>query len=474
MYRLFLFFLLLAVSCIPKEDKTFISGKIENPVTKSFEISYLKDYISNEHEIYEVILDENNSFHVELDIERPVSVYMSVEDEDPVIFYLEPNDELHLTADGEDIKNTLKFSGNNADNNSFITEYWKKLEDKYTQQQVIERMRELKPAEFMVFADKMLEAKQQLFNDFSKDKNLSDGFKHFFKTGMHFDYYDNLINYPVYHKMLNELDEKPELPENYYAFLKEALQMLSDENLVSINYCRFLGSYIQHYKRENPEDFPGDKSPTEINLYYAEKLYDGKSLDYIKAAYIYQEFNFGKFEDAKALYEDFMEEEPDKEYIDILSSIYETIKSLLPGNPAPGFELTDINGSKVSLGDFRGKVVYLDFWASWCPPCMREVPYAKKLKERFKDEEDLVFLYISVDEDKEAWRNTVEEKEIEGVHLNAEGRDNNVVKSYNVSGIPAYFIIDRNGLIFDNNAKRPSYDSIDDDLASALQKEKIS
>jgi len=142
--------------------------------------------------------------------------------------------------------------------------------------------------------------------------------------------------------------------------------------------------------------------------------------------------------------------------------------ALAPGQPAPEFTLTDINGNQVSLSDFAGKVVYLDFWASWCGPCMREVPFAKELKKRMANQPDIVFLYISVDTDETAWRNTVAQQQIQGVHLNVPGFDHEVPQTYNLRGVPTFFLIGRDGKIINNRPPRPSNPEIDQVLNNAL------
>lgn len=124
---------------------------------------------------------------------------------------------------------------------------------------------------------------------------------------------------------------------------------------------------------------------------------------------------------------------------------------------APGFTLKDIDGNKVSLSDFQGKVVYLDIWASWCAPCLGEMNKAKKIKEHFKGREDIVFLYISIDKDETRWKDMVKKKEIKGVHLiSKEGEEEAILQKYNVPAIPKFALIDKNGNLADGNAKWPS------------------
>jgi thiol-disulfide isomerase/thioredoxin len=145
-----------------------------------------------------------------------------------------------------------------------------------------------------------------------------------------------------------------------------------------------------------------------------------------------------------------------KEYLTILNNAYSTGSKLMPGKAAPEFTCSDVNGKMISLKDFRGKVVYLDIWASWCGPCLKEIPSAKKLEEDFRGK-DVVFLCVSIDQNENAWKKIIKEKEIVGIHLISKGDfDSEIAKKYNVKGIPRYYIIGKDGNIVNNNAERPS------------------
>lgn len=140
------------------------------------------------------------------------------------------------------------------------------------------------------------------------------------------------------------------------------------------------------------------------------------------------------------------------------------------GAVAPDFTLLDLKGNKVSLSEYKGKVVYLDFWATWCGPCMREIPYSKELQEAFKDNPNIVFINISLDQDTARWKKKVEANNMMGVQLiSPEGAASTVMKDYNIHALPTFLIIDKNGLFVSKKAKSPSMHGIKKDLNKVLK-----
>lgn len=113
------------------------------------------------------------------------------------------------------------------------------------------------------------------------------------------------------------------------------------------------------------------------------------------------------------------------------------------GEPAPEFTLEDLDGNQVALADQRGKVVLVDFWATWCGPCVQELPHIQEIHERYQ-EQGLVVLAISTDDGKAAVRSFIEEK---GYTFPVLFGKAGVKADYAVQGIPVVYMIDRGGLI---------------------------
>ncbi|WP_413854493.1 TlpA family protein disulfide reductase [Candidatus Ruminimicrobium bovinum] len=111
---------------------------------------------------------------------------------------------------------------------------------------------------------------------------------------------------------------------------------------------------------------------------------------------------------------------------------------------ATNFELKDLSGKTVSLEDFKGKVVFVDFWATWCPPCRASIPAVEELYEKYKDNNDVCFLGINLSEDKDTVAKFVEKQ---GITYKILLSNNKVITDYGIRSIPAFFIIDKNGTV---------------------------
>ena len=128
------------------------------------------------------------------------------------------------------------------------------------------------------------------------------------------------------------------------------------------------------------------------------------------------------------------------------------------GEPALDFNYPDTDGNEFSLASFKGSLVYVDVWATWCGPCKAEIPSLQKLEADYHGK-DITFMSVSVDTDKEAWEKMVAEKELGGVQLWADGWSK-ITKDYAIFGIPRFLLFDAEGNVISTNAPRPSSDDI--------------
>jgi peroxiredoxin len=113
------------------------------------------------------------------------------------------------------------------------------------------------------------------------------------------------------------------------------------------------------------------------------------------------------------------------------------------GTPAPDFALTDLDGEKVNLSDYKGRVVLIDFWATWCPPCRDSIPFLENLYLKYKDN-GFVVIGISFDENIEMVKRFKERYNMTYPILMGEEWIKN---DYGVTGVPETFIIGRDGIL---------------------------
>ena len=127
----------------------------------------------------------------------------------------------------------------------------------------------------------------------------------------------------------------------------------------------------------------------------------------------------------------------------------ETRQRLSPGRMAPVFSLAQRDGQVLSLADLRGKVVLVDFWASWCGPCRELFPWLKEFYEKYHDK-GVEILGVSVDKDVKAWEKALDAEKLPWLHVRDEklpGGKHTASDLYDVTGIPHLVLIDREGKI---------------------------
>lgn len=121
---------------------------------------------------------------------------------------------------------------------------------------------------------------------------------------------------------------------------------------------------------------------------------------------------------------------------------------LVRARMAPPFSLTTVDGQRISLDGLAGKVVLIDFWATWCGPCLRALPHMQSLAKKFQGQ-PLVILSVSLDTDEQKWRDFVAKNNMNWLQYR-DGRFNGPIASqFGVSAIPATFTIDADGVLED-------------------------
>jgi thiol-disulfide isomerase/thioredoxin len=160
-------------------------------------------------------------------------------------------------------------------------------------------------------------------------------------------------------------------------------------------------------------------------------------------------------------------------YLPVLNRRYDEWLALGPGKPAPDLEGYTIQGKKVSIKDLKGKIVYIDVWATWCGPCREEIPFSKKLQQEFSGEETVQFLNVSVDSRRSDWEQFLQkDKTWNGLHIIIDPEKiQSLYTTYKLFGVPDYILIDQAGNIVNMKAPPPSDEKVRSEIEKLLAKD---
>ena len=136
---------------------------------------------------------------------------------------------------------------------------------------------------------------------------------------------------------------------------------------------------------------------------------------------------------------------------------------------SPEIDGVGFDGKRLKLSDYRGKVVVLVFWGTWCGPCMREVPHERELAERLKDKPFAV-LGVNCDDDKQAAASAIKSERITWPNWHDGAPDEGpITKSYHIRSYPSVFLIDGNGIIRQKHIVGEALDKAVDDLLAEMK-----
>lgn len=162
--------------------------------------------------------------------------------------------------------------------------------------------------------------------------------------------------------------------------------------------------------------------------------------------------------DVETLYNELLATSTNPLFKKEIAEKYAKLKSLAAGTPSPDFDYENHKGGKTSLASLKGKYVYIDVWATWCGPCIREIPALQKLEKDYEGK-NVQFVSISVDtkKDYEKWKKMVTDRQMSGIQLVADNDWNSkFAVDYAIVSIPRFILLDPDGKIVSADAPRPS------------------
>lgn len=449
---------------------TYIGGHFDKPASKTITIQYYASIINKiegRTTKEELPIDSSNCFRFEIETDIPLNFHLISGDNYLFINkYAAPGDSLWFEVQNG---NVTEVTGKCEDCIGFMFEWEDKFwSGKAVNEEFNSSARRLEPKEYVEYWNKRRTDQLNYFYDFFKDKAMPALFKEVMEDEINYSYAVQILQYSRKNvKSSNRLEDS--------VFLK-FLEFIPVDNPNALTH----GTYL-HFLRELPANIyfamtsdprisNSDKSYLWQNQIHvrdsiAKKYFTGKMYEYALYQILYEQIRTAGSMKGQSYFESFYHSTDsiitqfsnsfvDHSLYERVSKKFHEIKDTLKA--APDFVLKDIHGKQVRLSDFKGKVVYLDFWATNCAPCVAEIPDAKKLSERFKGK-DVVFIYVSLDHSTEKLKQFLNTNSFKGIHLIApQGFASDIANLYEINAIPHYFLIDKAGNIVNADAPRPS------------------
>jgi thiol-disulfide isomerase/thioredoxin len=406
--------------------------------------------LSGESEIKSNI-DPAGNFIIQTELTKPGIYRLEISNQFTHVFIV-PGDRITVQGDFRNMKSGSQFKGDHANENNFLVSLeqvksnlpFGGYEAFYgqTEQAFIQAVEERSNA---------LVAEIQGYQ--KKNEPFDDVFLDMINDEISYDAAIMKLNYPNLHKYFTSSDTFT-VSDTYESFLQN-IDIDSDENLFLPSYPEFLNVYLS-YKIQDEDS--GSTDHYSLRKYKAIDALFQQPLVKSKLYFdVMNELFSVSVNDAFALLDDYLQKQSNDKYREQIQFTANEWANLRKGMPAPEWSGRDRNGKVINSKNYAGKVVYLDIWATWCGPCIQEIPHLDDLHEQFKGEDDIVFISISIDQDIAAWRNYLSQKNLKGIQLFAEGNwSSSLVSAFNIRGIPRFIIIGKNGTIVDATAPRPS------------------
>jgi thiol-disulfide isomerase/thioredoxin len=446
------------------QTETLISGALPNKAGQAM-LQYFANPYSSNPENLNFMIATDGSFKEKIKItEGQMLVFVNAIDYFKV--YVKPGDSLFFRVDPKQATSIL-ISGKGAKEAQYGYGYFQHFktstEANDFQKQIGLQISNRTPEGFKLWADSIIKIKLAYLEKNGKD--LSPNTKNQLQAEYIFEYQNLKLSYPQYYQSKKKSNPGlPALDSSYFSFLS-GIDLNQSKYMHSLQYRTF-----QKLSLIRAISALGRRMEMEEIWDMCAQFFNGEILPQFRLS-IWSDIVFnGSNEDAAKLYKLAQKDCASTPGYKFIEEGYLDKLPFLPGTKAFPFVMKDDQGKILSLESLKGKVVYLDFWASWCRPCLGEIPAGEELKKYFEGK-DVVFINISIDEGEQNWVAAKAKYNINGIHALSNNRNHSEVqKKYKVESIPSYFLIDKEGNFISAPAPRPSNPSIYQMIEEALKK----
>ncbi len=457
-YLIFLVLVFLFISCskVPNARITF-SGNIKN---NSEDILKVSNYNSTLKE--QIPIDSLGNFRGLVEVETDGYYFFQVGRSYTTVRF-KKGQNVHVSIDASDFFKSIIYSGDLKKENNY------NVAKSQLRANLVGDTKEYFVVPLNDFLPKIEKTRDTLFSLLANSE-LSQKDTELEKRLIKYEYLQTYNNYKKFYNYHKKVD--PVLPDNYF---DPILSMNTDDDEI-FRYSRaYRNLIIENFRLSSKIALSKDTSLTIID-FVKNKISDLKSADIREqiASMLIRQMK-EENENIDDDYDKIMTLLASDRMKEKLTLRYKSAMFTTAGTASVDFNYENFDGGSISLQDLRGKLLYIDVWATWCGPCIKEMPALKELVKEYA-KKDIEFVSISIDgkNDYDKWKKMVPEKNVGGIQLyDAEGLDSDFMKAFSVSLIPRFMMIDSEGKIITAKAPRPSSKDVRKFIDSHLDKPKI-
>lgn len=445
MRKIFFFVVAITIiSCQPevKVDYVIVSGKILNSDSKKLTVYSQFD---RDNKI-EITLKEDGSFKDTLKMSS--DFYLLRQNRNSMEIFAPKGSFINIEYDSQKKDSTIQFSGSESIINNYI------LDKKEVSKSVKGGLKEMYLKDENGFKEHILKIKSTQEDLLTKTDGISDEYKNNELKNIYYEYLSYLNRYQTYHRHFSK-NKEFKVSEN----LLDELENIELENENDFTFSQYYRNIVSSKLRNTAKKLI-EKDSIANDIAYLKIAAELKT-DIIRNKLLFDAAKYGitYTENLEDYYTIFSKNSTNDDNNVKIAKDYKKLKALSKGSPSPKFANYENNaGGKTSLDDLNGKYTYIDVWATWCGPCIREIPSLKKIEKEFHSE-NIEFVSISIDREKDhkKWKKMIVDRSLGGIQLFADKNwESKFIQDYMIKGIPRFILIDPQGNIVNSNAPRPS------------------
>ncbi len=452
MKKTLLFALVFLCSFTLNARQVAFLGTVNNPMESTVTVSFIHNELLKEEMVYKTNLNEENSFGISIDIGQNDWVSIKHGDQKFKVFVSRKDTKIEFKFDGPFAGSTLQFVGNNVYNNSLYQSFnrsfkWAKEEKEIysagglstiVSKETVQKAKSYAAEDYFRNIQTEFDNQQRYLQS---QTNMDLEFYKYMEKAISWRYETHKIIYFLYNK---ERIAPTELRTYWvrYGLLRNT-DVNDDSSIKYPEYQNLLNAFVHYLDLE----LPGNPDGRDFSYYqFINGNLTGKSRFFMLAKVMLETYQMnGNPRLAQRKFKAYRMDNPYPEYSKYLEDIFGSDLQFVPKDYVPDFKMLSQNGDPLFLSDYRGKVVYISFWASWCGPCIKGFRETHMIRSKLS-KSGVVFLNVNLDETEDLWRKTIDRIQVAGE--NVYGIDLSKLKGkMDFSALPHYILMNKQGML---------------------------